>query len=212
MLLVKVFTMCFSDGVEGFDDDALRAFMADNEVVSLKERFFFKDSMPYWSVMVVYRSGLGLTSQMEKEQGKEVSKKDEYRSVLTKESMPLFNLLRQWRNTRARKDGYPPYIMFTNLQLAEIASLFPETLSQLSSVEGVGRAKLEKYGPEILKIVKTLKGQQESEKPASQPQETTQQTEKPAELSRKETAKDIKTPPEPHEQGILWERQKEEKA
>ena len=41
MLLVKVFTMRFSDSIEEFEDDSLRAFMADNEVVSLKERFFF---------------------------------------------------------------------------------------------------------------------------------------------------------------------------
>jgi hypothetical protein len=53
MLLVKIFTLRFSERIEEFEDEFLRAFMADNEVVSLKERFFFKDNMPYWSVMVV---------------------------------------------------------------------------------------------------------------------------------------------------------------
>jgi ribonuclease D len=198
MLLVKVFTLRFSDGIEEFEDDSLRAFMADNEVVSLKERFFFKDNVPYWSVMVVYRSRWGLTSKIKKDHDKESSKKDDYRSVLTKKSMPLFNLLREWRNKRARKEGYPAYIMFTNLQLAEIATLFPETLSQLLTVEGVGKSKLEKYGQDILTIVKTFKEQQE---PA-------EQTESPAEPSPKETAQDIKAPLKSQEQGNLWEKQK----
>ena len=217
MLLVKVFTMPFSDGVEGFDDDALRAFMADNEVVSLKEQFFFKDNLPYWSVMVVYRSGVGI-SQREKEDDGKLSKKDAYRSFLTKESMPLFNLLREWRNRKAEKQGYPAYILFTNRELAEIATLFPKTLSELLTVEGVGRVKVEKYGHDILKIVKTLKGQQEAEKPAPQQKESVKQTEepvketdKPAEPSQKETAQDRKTSPEPQEQGTLWEKEKEEK-
>jgi len=53
-------------------------------------------------------------------------------------------LLREWRNEKAKKAGSPPYILFTNIQLAEIAGKYPETLTQLASVEGVGRAKIKK--------------------------------------------------------------------
>src|SRR3990170_4864186 len=49
MLHIKIFTLRFSDATEGFDDDSIRAFMADKEIVSLKEQFFFKDTVPYWS-------------------------------------------------------------------------------------------------------------------------------------------------------------------
>ena len=82
---------------------------------------------------------------LSKESQKKVEdKKDDYRSVLTEESTPLFNLLREWRNEKAKKAGSPPYILFNNLQLAQIAGKKPETLTQLASVEGVGRAKIKK--------------------------------------------------------------------
>jgi hypothetical protein len=54
---------------------------------------------------------MGPASKIKNYQGKELSKKDEYRSALTKKSTPLFNLLREWRNKRARKEGYPIYII-----------------------------------------------------------------------------------------------------
>ena len=56
MLQVKLFAMRFCDEIDGFDDEPLRAFMAGKEIVSLEEQFFFKDNVPYWSVMLMYKS------------------------------------------------------------------------------------------------------------------------------------------------------------
>ena len=39
MLQVKLFAMRFCDDMDGFDDEPLRAFMVDKDVVSLKEKF-----------------------------------------------------------------------------------------------------------------------------------------------------------------------------
>jgi superfamily II DNA helicase RecQ len=138
MLHVKIFTLRFSDATEGFDDNSIRAFMADKEIVSLKEQFFFKDTVPYWSIMVVYKADLRPTGAREEYLSDRDRRTEEYRCLLTEESTPLFNLLRQWRNERAKKDVSPAYIVFTNRQLAHIAAQSPDTLNQLSEVEGVG--------------------------------------------------------------------------
>ena len=128
MLQVKLFAMRFCDEIDGFDDEPLRAFMAGKEIVSLKEQFFFKDNVPYWSVMLMYKSKPRPIDLSKESQKKVEDKKDDYRSVLTEESTPLFNLLREWRNEKAKKAGSPPYILFNNLSIHRfrIFSLSPQ--------------------------------------------------------------------------------------
>jgi DNA helicase-2/ATP-dependent DNA helicase PcrA len=63
---------------------------------------------------------------------------------------PVFASLRLWRLTRARTDGIPPYVVFHDRTLVEIARLRPASSAELASVSGVGPAKLERYGEEVL--------------------------------------------------------------
>ncbi len=92
MVQVKLFALRFCDDLDGFDDEPLRLFMADKDVISLREQFFFKDNMPYWSVMVIYKSKLRPRDVSQESQKKGEGTKDTYRSLLTEESTPLFNL------------------------------------------------------------------------------------------------------------------------
>ena len=105
MLQMKLFAMRFCDELDGFDDEPLRAFMAGKEIVSLKEQFFFKDNIPYWSVMLMYKSKPGPIELSKEPAKKDEDKKEAYRSVLTEKSTPLFNLLREWRNEKSKKAG-----------------------------------------------------------------------------------------------------------
>ena len=77
---------------------------------------------------------------------------EEWRKLLNDESMPLFNTLRQWRNERCKRDGVPPYIIMNNKQLAEFCQRRPQSKYDLMKIEGIGKAKAEKYGDDILKI------------------------------------------------------------
>jgi ATP-dependent DNA helicase RecQ len=58
--------------------------------------------------------------------------------------------LREWRLARARADEVPAYVVFNDRTLAELASRAPRTLAELSTVPGIGPAKLERYGAELL--------------------------------------------------------------
>ncbi len=66
---------------------------------------------------------------------------------------PLFDALRRWRRDRAERDGVPAYVVFHDSTLAEIASRRPRTLSDLRMVSGIGPAKLERYGQEVLAVL-----------------------------------------------------------
>lgn len=148
-MLIKVITLRFSEKLDGFDDEPLQAFMADKRIFSFNEQFFVKEGVPYWAVMLAYAPG---GAGGDAPQPKTASKKD-YRILLTEATTPVFNRLRDWRNERARKDGVPRYILFTNYQLAEIAAKSPDSLSALAAVEGVGKSRIEKYGRDVLGIV-----------------------------------------------------------
>jgi DNA helicase-2/ATP-dependent DNA helicase PcrA len=63
---------------------------------------------------------------------------------------PLGERLRAWRLERARDDGVPPYVVFHDRVLHEIADTRPATLAELAGIAGVGPAKLERYGDEVL--------------------------------------------------------------
>jgi DNA helicase-2/ATP-dependent DNA helicase PcrA len=63
---------------------------------------------------------------------------------------PIFAALKQWRLERARADDVPAYVVFHNSTLAEIAGRRPRSLRDLAGVPGVGPAKLERYGDDVL--------------------------------------------------------------
>ena len=69
---------------------------------------------------------------------------------------PAFDALRTWRTERARADGMPAYVVATDETLAAIAAVRPGTLTALERVKGIGPAKLDRYGAEILAVVAGL--------------------------------------------------------
>ena len=66
---------------------------------------------------------------------------------------PLFEALREARRTLAKEAGVPPYVVFHDSTLREIAAARPGTLHELAEVQGVGSAKLERYGAAMLEAV-----------------------------------------------------------
>jgi ATP-dependent DNA helicase RecQ len=65
----------------------------------------------------------------------------------------LLETLRIWRTEQAKAQQVPPYIIFSNKVLEAIAARRPATLAELAEISGVGPAKLEQYGAEILALV-----------------------------------------------------------
>ena len=58
--------------------------------------------------------------------------------------------LREWRLERAKRDAVPPYVVFHDSVLHAIAHAHPASLGELSQIAGVGPAKLDRYGDEVL--------------------------------------------------------------
>ena len=69
----------------------------------------------------------------------------------------FFEVLRAWRVEQAREQGVPPYIIFLDKTLRSVVAKKPSSLMELSQISGVGQAKLERYGTEILGLVQRHK-------------------------------------------------------
>jgi ATP-dependent DNA helicase RecQ len=64
-----------------------------------------------------------------------------------------FERLRAWRLQAAREHAVPPYVIFHDAHLAEIARRQPSDLQELGRVPGVGATKLERYGEALLAVL-----------------------------------------------------------
>ena len=66
----------------------------------------------------------------------------------------LFEALRAWRRDRAAEQHVPPYVIFHDATLADIARRRPKSSDALKDVSGVGQSKLQRYGSAVLELVR----------------------------------------------------------
>ncbi|MFE0464441.1 ATP-dependent DNA helicase UvrD2 [Kitasatospora sp. NPDC058965] len=64
----------------------------------------------------------------------------------------LYERLREWRSRRAKEQGVPAYVVFTDATLMAIAEDVPTSVSELTQISGVGAMKLDKYGADVLSL------------------------------------------------------------
>lgn len=65
----------------------------------------------------------------------------------------LLARLKTWRTEEARRKAMPPYVIFHDRTLAEVAARRPGSLEELQRVPGIGPAKLESYGATLLTLL-----------------------------------------------------------
>ncbi len=73
---------------------------------------------------------------------------------MTPEVAARFEALRSWRLEVARRTEVPPYVVFHDRTLAEIAHRHPSSAGALATIPGVGPAKLERYGESVLAVLR----------------------------------------------------------
>ncbi len=109
-MLVQIITLKFNPALEQFDDKALKDFIKDKDVLAVREHFFIKNGAPFISLVITYRM-TDQELQVYKDKDKVSRKSDEsWRKILSKDDIPLFNTLRDWRSKRAKQDNAPVYI------------------------------------------------------------------------------------------------------
>ena len=78
--------------------------------------------------------------------------------TLSPADQPLFEALRAWRSREAKSQHVPPYVIFHDRTLADIAGAKPGASAALERINGVGEGKLARYGEAVLAVVAGFEG------------------------------------------------------
>jgi ATP-dependent DNA helicase RecQ len=181
-----------------------RSVLFDSKVVELVQPMSFKDR------------------QVARDKELETNKLAETAAPRLRVRNELFEVLRELRAETARERGVPPYLIFSDKTLAEMAGMLPKTEAELLQVAGVGDLKMQHYGDVFLKaIVQFLKQNPDFEpsipmpRPADlepilleKPEIAPQMGEKPVKESKIVEVKPEKTVKEPK---IIEKKQRMEK-
>ncbi len=71
----------------------------------------------------------------------------------------LFQVLKDLRKKLATEKSFPPYMIFSDKSLREMATLAPTTLPEMLSVNGVGQYKAKNYGELFIKVIRDFGGE-----------------------------------------------------
>jgi superfamily II DNA helicase RecQ len=138
----KIIAIPYSEEEETFLEEELNNFCLNKKIRSYKTEFFVNNGhRPCWTVFIEYDNVL---KQIKPEQ------------ALSESEKLLFKRLSEWRKERAAKDKIPGYIIATNAQLTELVKKTPKTIDALKSLRGFGSKKIERYGKEIIELIKNF--------------------------------------------------------
>jgi superfamily II DNA helicase RecQ len=142
----------FQYSVPAPDDLAdLNAFLGSNRIVAVAHQVVAKPRGATLIFVVEYLER-GAPPSGAPTNGDRKGKVD-YRDVLKPADFEVFSRLREERKVIAEAEGLPVYTVFTNAQLAEMVERRMVTAAALGKIDGLGDARLAKYGERVLRIL-----------------------------------------------------------
>lgn len=162
---IRLFTFRYSATLGGFDDEPLREFIRDKEAIAFREHFFVVNEVPHLACVLVWQDAVVAPADLEaaREYPKHSTtprRRDGERTDptdgLDERERALFNTLRELRSAKARAEGVPPYVVFTNRELVAVVRRAPDSPTALGTIDGIGAGKVERYGRELLALLKPV--------------------------------------------------------
>ncbi|MBF0240473.1 MAG: HRDC domain-containing protein [SAR324 cluster bacterium] len=136
-----------------YEDEAeaeLNAFLKTVRLITLQRELVCQENRFYWAIAVEYMEGNG-KDPLSRDA---IKKKIDYKETLSPENFAIFARLRDWRKETAAREAVQVYNVFMNDQLAAMVEKRITTKKGLGEIEGVGDARVEKYGDAVLAILK----------------------------------------------------------
>ena len=132
-------------------ENKINAFLKSVRIVNTQREFVAQGDNSFWSLCVTYLANGA--QNIDKKGGGGTKSRIDYKEVLSPEDFALFAQLREWRKCVSAQEAVPVYTIFTNEQLALIVEKQITTKAGLQQIEGIGEARIKKYGDTVLKIV-----------------------------------------------------------
>lgn len=77
----------------------------------------------------------------------------------------LFAILKDLRKSIAKQKGFPPFVLFQDPSLEDMATRYPITIEELTAISGVGQGKAEKFGQEFIEVIANYVEENDIERP-----------------------------------------------
>ena len=77
----------------------------------------------------------------------------------------LYSMLKDLRKKVAKKQGLPGYVIFQDVSLEQMATMYPITIEELQNIQGVGIGKAKRYGREFCELIKRHCEENDIERP-----------------------------------------------
>ncbi len=106
-----------------------------------------------WDVL---KGNLEVWGQLDREQTVEKVLVASQRNADLNFNVELFGMLREKRKALADASGVPPYVIFSDKTLVEMATYFPQSRETLLDIHGVGAVKCDKYAASFIPIIETF--------------------------------------------------------
>jgi len=132
----------------GVAEAEMNVFLRAQRVLAVKKEFVPDGENSFWTFCVEYLDGSAAAGLLA---GK--GPKVDYREILKPEEFEVFSRLRDWRKGVAERESVPVYAVLTNEQLAQIVQKRIDSKADLKEIEGVGEARVEKYGESLLQVL-----------------------------------------------------------
>lgn len=149
----KIFNIRLSESYGKSDELVLNNFL-ENIKVSRIFSSVIGGNTPFWSVLIFYEDKT-------EEKVKYIHSVEEITLTSLEES--LYEALRRWRNEQAAKEGITPYMIAHNSWLKQMVKMHVKTKEDLLQIKGFGEKRTEKYGDDILRVVKSFSVTRKSE-------------------------------------------------
>ena len=97
--------------------------------------------------------------------------KDDYEEEVTHDGgsgaldPQLYNMLKELRKNFAQKHKLPPYVIFQDVSLEQMATMYPVNMQELQNIQGVGAGKAKRFGKEFCELIKKYCEENNIERP-----------------------------------------------
>jgi superfamily II DNA helicase RecQ len=137
---------------QGSAKEELNKLLRGGRIASVRKEFVPNGEDSFWAFCIEFLDGVLGTDKTRGGSGPKV----DYKEVLSAEDFAVFSKLRDLRKALSEKEAIPAYSIFTNEQLAAMVTGKVDSQAALAKIEGIGAARIEKYGAAFLAALKNV--------------------------------------------------------
>jgi superfamily II DNA helicase RecQ len=134
-------------------EELLNQLLSMHRIIHVDKRFVEDGATSFWTICVEFLHSKPADMSAGDRRLLSTKSRVDYRTVLPPEDFAVFAKLRDLRKELAAAEAVPVYTIFTNEQLAQMVMQRASSRADLSKVDGVGDARIDKYGESVLSVL-----------------------------------------------------------